>query len=145
MCQKSKIFKDPQFLGSPKALGVASDLMFLEFNGRGGIYLCKNAKVPTPKLCFWQVPTHLCPDISGPTQKYKILLPRLFSPGLKVSKKVCHTPVGQKVREATDFLEKGSFWPWAIPLRPADPTPPPPTQKLPVWSWTSPENFFKIL
>jgi len=34
---------------------------------------------------------------------------RLFSPSLKVSKKVCHTPVGQKLREEIDFLETGRF------------------------------------
>jgi hypothetical protein len=39
-------------------------------------------------------------------------------------KKVCHTPVGQKLREEIDFLKTGCFWPTrAIPLRLADLTP----------------------
>ncbi len=41
--------------------------------------------------------------------KFKILLPRLFIPGPKVSKEVFHTPVGQKLREEIDFLETGRF------------------------------------
>jgi len=39
--------------------------------------------------------------------------------------KVCHTPVGQKLREEIDFLKTGHFWPRAVPLRLADVTPPP--------------------
>ena len=53
---------------------------------------------------------HSGSNISGLTPKFKILLPRLFSPGPKVSKKVCHTPVGQKLREEIDFLEICYFW-----------------------------------
>jgi len=56
----------------------------------------------------------------GPTPKFKTQLPKLFSPGCKVSKKVCHKPVGQKLREEIDFLETGCFWPWAITFGPAD-------------------------
>jgi hypothetical protein len=58
-----------------------------------------------------------------PYPKFKIPLPKLFSPGPKVSKKVCHTPVGQKLREEIDFLKAGCFWPRAVPLRLADLTP----------------------
>jgi hypothetical protein len=65
------------------------------------------------------------PNILGPTPKFKIPLPRLFSLGPKVSKKVCHTPVGQKLREEIDFLKTGHFQPRAIIFRLADLTPPP--------------------
>jgi hypothetical protein len=61
----------------------------------------------------------------GPTPKFKIPLPRLFCPGPKVSKKVCHTPVGHKLGEEIDFLETGHFRPNSVPLRPADLPPPP--------------------
>ena len=65
----------------------------------------------------------------GLTPKFKIPLPRLFSPGTKVSKKVCHTPVGQKLREEIDFLklreeidfmETGHFRPRAVTFGLAD-------------------------
>jgi hypothetical protein len=38
-----------------------------------------------------------------------------FSPSPEVSKKVCHIPVGQKLREEIYFEETGSFQPRAIP------------------------------
>ena len=57
--------------------------------------------------------------------KFKIMFRRLFSPSPKVSKKVCHTPVGHKLREEIDFLETGCFRPRAVLLRPADLPPPP--------------------
>jgi hypothetical protein len=61
---------------------------------------------------------------------------RLFSPSLKVSKKVCHTRVGQKLREETDFLETGCFWPRAVSLRQADLTPRPKITCTELeWSW----------
>jgi hypothetical protein len=73
-----------------------------------GVYF--NAKMTnSKKLFFWRVPTHSNSDISGLTPKFKILLSKLFSPGPKVSKKVCHTPEGQKLREEKDFLETGHF------------------------------------
>jgi hypothetical protein len=56
----------------------------------------------------------------GPTPKFEIPLPTLFSPGHKVSKKACHTPVGHKLREEIDLLETGHFWPRAINFGPAD-------------------------
>jgi hypothetical protein len=40
-----------------------------------------------------------------------MLLPRFFNFGTEVSKKVCHTPVGKKLREEIDFLEIGNFGP----------------------------------
>jgi len=80
----------------------------------------------------------------GPTPKLKFMLLRCFSPGPKVSKKVCHTPVGQKLREEIDFLETCYFQPRAVPLRPVDLTHIP-AQKLVVRSWTGPEKFIKIL
>ena len=72
------------------------------------------------KYFFGRVPAGSGSNISGPTQKFKIPLPRLFSPGPKVSKKVCHTPVGQKLREEIDFLETGCFRPRAVTFGPAD-------------------------
>ncbi len=77
------------------------------------------------KYFFGRVPARSGSNILGPTPKLKIPLPRLFSPGLKVSKKVCNTPVGQKLREEIDFLETGRFRPRAVTLRPADLPPPP--------------------
>ncbi len=44
---------------------------------------------------------------------------------LRFPKRYVKPPVGQKSREVIDFLETGHFWPRAIPLRPADLTPPP--------------------
>jgi hypothetical protein len=46
-----------------------------------------------------------------------------WAPSPKVSKKVCHTHVGQKLREETDFPETGWFWHRAVPLMQADLTP----------------------
>jgi hypothetical protein len=46
-----------------------------------------------------------------------------FSPGPKVSKKVCHTFVGQKLREEKDFLETSCFQPRDVSLSLADLTP----------------------
>ena len=97
--------------------------MFLEFNYSGGLFYVKMPN--SQKIFFWRVPAHSWPDILGPTPKFKIPLPRLFSLGPKVSKKVCHTPVGQKLREEIDFLETGHFQPRAVRLRLADLTPPP--------------------
>ena len=77
------------------------------------------------KLFFWGVPARSGSNISGPTPKFKIPLPRLFSPGTKVSKKVCHMPVGQKFREEIDFLETGRFRPRAVTFGPADQILPP--------------------
>jgi hypothetical protein len=74
----------------------------------------------SPQKIFVRVPACSGSNILGPTPKFKILLPRLFSPGLKVSKKVCHTPVGQKLREEIDFLETGCFCPRAVTFGPAD-------------------------
>jgi hypothetical protein len=42
-----------------------------------------------------------------------------------VSKKVCHTPVGPKLREEIDFIKTDLFLPRAVPLRLADLPPPP--------------------
>jgi hypothetical protein len=71
-----------------------------------GVYF--NVKMPNSKKCFFGGYPPIQTDISGPTPKFKILCPRIFSPGPKVSKKVCHTPLGQKLREI-DFLETGHF------------------------------------
>jgi hypothetical protein len=77
-------------------------------------------KMPNSQKIFFWVGT--CPgsNILGLTPKFKIPLPRLFSPGPKVSKKVCHTPVGQKLREEIDFLETGRFQPRAVTFGLAD-------------------------
>ncbi len=53
------------------------------------------------------------PQYFGPSPKFRILLPTLFSPGTKVSKKICHTHERQKLRDKTDFLETDVFWSWA--------------------------------
>jgi hypothetical protein len=83
-------------------------------------------KMPnSQKIIFGGAPARSGSNISGPTPKLKIPLRRLFSPGPKVSKKVCHTPVGQKLREEIDFLETGCFWPRAVTFRPADLSLPP--------------------
>jgi hypothetical protein len=97
--------------------------MFLKFNYRGGLFYVKmpNSK----KLFFGWVPTHSGFNILGPTPKFKIPLPRLFSLGHKVAKKVCDMPVGQKHREEIDFLETGHFWPRAVNFRLADQILPP--------------------
>ena len=84
-----------------------------------GYVLCENAKFSKKKI-LGRVPARSGSNISGPTPKFKIPLPRLFSPGPKVSKKVCHTPVGQKLREEIDFLETGRFRPRAVTFGPAD-------------------------
>ena len=79
--------------------------MLLEFDFRGGMF---NVKMPnSQKIFFGWVPACSGSNISGPTPKLKIPLPRLFRPGPKVSKKVCHTPVGQKLREE---IEGRNLW-----------------------------------
>jgi hypothetical protein len=86
--------------------------MFLEFVcwGGGQFYV----KMPNFKIGGrGQVPTYSDPNILGP------------SPWSEVSKKVCHAPVGQKLKEGIYFLETGCFGPRAVPSRPADLTPPP--------------------
>ncbi len=72
------------------------------------------------------------PKYFGPYHQIQNSAPETFSPGTKVSKKVCHTPVGQKLRQEIDCLETGYFWPGALPLRPADLT-------------TLPKNYFNEL
>jgi hypothetical protein len=69
-----------------------------------GSILCENSKFQNNNFFC-----HSGPNILGPTRKLKILLPTLFSPDPKVSKKVCHTPVGQKLREEIDFSRNGPF------------------------------------
>ncbi len=92
--------------------------MLLEFDFRWGIFY---VKMPNSKKKFWgRVPTCSGSNILGPTPKFKLPLPRLFSPGLKVSKKVCYTSLGQKLREEIDFLETGCFRPRAVTFRPTD-------------------------
>ncbi len=85
--------------------------MFLEFDwvcvwGGGGLFYVKMPNLP--------VPTYSGPNILGPPQKFKILLPTLFSPGTKVSKKICHTHERQKLRDEMDFLETDCFGPGPI-------------------------------
>jgi len=69
-----------------------------------------NVKMPNSKIIL-QMP--VCSDIyiSGPTLKFKILLSILTILRSEVSKKVCHTLVGQKLREEIDFLETSHFGP----------------------------------
>jgi hypothetical protein len=92
---------------------------FLEFNCGGGSILCENS-IFHKNTYFWQVPAHSGPNILGPIPKFKIPLPKRFSPGPKDSKKVCHTLGRQKLREEIYFLETCYFWPSAVSLRPAD-------------------------
>ncbi len=95
------------FLG-PLGPGVGSDekiefyKMLLEFDF---MFYVKRPNSPKIYIFFLEggVPAHSGSNILGPTPKFKIPLPRLFSPGPKVSKKVCHTPVGQKLREGDRF------------------------------------------
>ncbi len=82
----------------------------------GGVCFMWKCQIP-PKKFFGWVPARSGSNISGPTPKFKIPLPRL---GLKDSKKVCHTPVGQKLREEIDFLETGHFRPRAVTFGSAD-------------------------
>jgi len=71
-------------------------------------------------------PCPFSPHYFGPYhKKIKILPLILFSPGTKVSKKVCHTSAEQKLRKDMDFLEIGCFQPRAVLLRLVDQTPPP--------------------
>ncbi len=78
--------------------GVGSDQkivyykMLLEFDFRWGMFYVKMPN--SQKIFFGWVPACLGSNISGPSPKFKIPLPRLFSTGLKVSKKVCYTSVG---------------------------------------------------
>ena len=92
--------------------------MLLEFDFRGGMFYVKmpNSK----KIFFWAGTRPFRVQYFGPYPKIQNPLPRLFSPGPKVSKKVCHTPVGQKLREEIDFLETGRFRPRAVTFGPAD-------------------------
>jgi hypothetical protein len=59
--------------------------MFIEFDYREGLF---NVKMPNfPKNIFGgQVPAHSGSNILGPATKFKIPLPRLFSPGPNVIK-----------------------------------------------------------
>ncbi len=84
-----------------------------------GVCFMWKCQIPQ-KYFFGRVPACSGSNILGLTPKFKIRLPRLFSPGLKVSKKVCHTPVGQKLSAEIDFLETGSFRPRAVTFGPAD-------------------------
>jgi hypothetical protein len=59
------------------------------------------------------------PIFQGLPQKIKIG-PGIFTLMPEISKKVCHTFVGQKLREEIDFLQTGCFRPRAIPWRLAD-------------------------
>ncbi len=92
--------------------------MLLEFDFRGVCFMW-NCQIPK-KYFLGGVPACSGSNILGPAPKFKILLPRLFSPDPKVSKKVCHMPVGQKRREEIDFLETGCFQPRAVTFGPAD-------------------------
>ncbi len=79
--------------------------------------------MPNAQKYFLFVPAHSVPNILGNTPKFKILLPRLFIPGPKVSIKICYTPIGQQVMEEIDLLDTGHFWPRPKTLRLADLTP----------------------
>jgi hypothetical protein len=126
---KSKICITQETLGGPLAPGVGWDQkivyykMLLEFDFRWGMFYVKMPN--SQKKNLGRVPARSGSNISGPTPKFKILLPTLFSPGLKVSKKVCYTSVRWKLREEIDFLETGRFRPRAVTFGPADLISPP--------------------
>jgi hypothetical protein len=91
--------------------------MLLESDFRGGLFFAKmpnSKKIPSSTHPFWSF---------EPLPKYQNFAPYLFSPSLEVSKKVCHVPVGQKLREEIYFQETGHVQPRAVPWRPADPRP----------------------
>ncbi len=92
---------------------------------------------------IWWLHAHSGPNISSPTPKFKILLNRLFSPGPKVSKKVCHTCVWQKLREEVDFSRNMLYLAQGHTLEASWSDTP--AQKLRVRRWTGPEVFIKIL
>jgi hypothetical protein len=96
--ENPSISKTPNF-GGPRVAPDqknAKDTMFLEFNCIG-VYFMSKCQIPKRKLIVWQISAHSDPDISGPTQKFIILPPRLFSPSPKLFKMVCHTPAGRKL------------------------------------------------
>ncbi len=97
--------------------------MSLEFNYSVGLFY---VKMPNSQKIFFLAGTRpFRAQYFGPYPKIQNYLPRLFCPGPKVFKKVCHTPVGHKLREEIDFLETGHFRPRAVTLRPADLPPAP--------------------
>ncbi len=85
------MFKEPQFLGSPRPPGMASDQkvaedkMFLWFD-YGGSKQWKNAKFRKIKIVW--VPTCSDRDMLGPSQKFKIGLHFSSGPSPEVSQKV---------------------------------------------------------
>ncbi len=115
--------------------------MFLESDCRGVYFIlkCQIRKY----YYFWQVLTHLCPNILGPNLKLIIWLPIFSSPRSEVSKEVCHTPVGQKLRGEDRFSRNRPFLSQGHTLEAGWSDTP--AQKLLVWSWRGPEKFIKIL
>jgi hypothetical protein len=91
----------------------------------GGIVCVRVRNFTRSDSIFW-----VLPQIS----KFDSLF---FSSSSYVSKKVCHIPVGQKLREEIDFEELVCFWtragPWML------------AQKLLLGSWTGPEKLIKII
>jgi hypothetical protein len=53
------------------------------------------------------------------SNKFDLILTTTLS-SYKTPQKVCHMPVGQKLREEIDFLETGCFRPVATTFGPAD-------------------------
>ncbi len=72
----------------------------------GGSILCKNAKFPPPPHTHKKnsLATHLFrPQYFGPYPKVQNLAPFFSILLSEVSKKLCHAPVGPKLREENIF------------------------------------------
>ncbi len=100
--------------------------------------------IPKTKFSPW-VPTQLDLNILDPTTKFKIWICSFSRPSHEVSKKVCNILVEQKTQTGDRVSRHRVFWPSVGPCRLADLTPPPPTQRVFVYSLTDPENLINIL
>jgi len=73
--------------------------------------------MPNSKKSSRMAPAHSGPKILGRTPKFKIQLVIFSSPSSEISKMVCQTSVGQKLRVEMDFLETCLFQPGLYHIR----------------------------